>query len=275
MRSLAHCCTILFAGLLALALAGALSSCAESKKPAAPRLFDYRQFKDSLLRLKERPADSTNIFDNARFIPGEDSLVNLLVLIDTQWKEEEHLAARLDSMRKKLKPEAGFTEEEKNVIRENIREVDSFLLARDSVRNKRCRGKDCILYVQIDKSRQLLYLDILGERKDTFKVSTGKGKKYETPEMELNPQGPVLTRYTSKKFPGGNYQGLGNMPYAVFVAHGYAIHGTTPGNYAKLGSRASHGCIRLHPDNAKIFNALVKTIGLRQTWVSIRDSISP
>lgn len=260
---------------LFIAIAEIFTSCAESKSPALSRPFDYRQFKDSLLRISERPADSSNIFDNARFIPGKDSLVTLLNIMDTQWKEEAHLAARLDSMRKKLKPEAGFTEEEKAVIRDNIREVDSFLLARDSVTTRRCRGRDCILYIEIDKSKQRLYLDILGERKDTFKVSTGKGKKYETPEMELSPRGPVLTRYTSKKFPGGNYQGLGNMPYAVFLANGYAIHGTTPGNFSKLGNPASHGCIRLHPDNAKIFNALVKTIGLRQTWVSIRDSISP
>ncbi|HQX95541.1 MAG TPA: L,D-transpeptidase family protein, partial [Chitinophagaceae bacterium] len=53
----------------------------------------------------------------------------------------------------------------------------------------------------------------------------------------------------------------------------YAIHGTTTGNFAKLGTRASHGCIRLHPDNAKIFNALVKTVGLNNTWVSIKDSV--
>lgn len=266
---------ILWILTLAIALPFALDSCAESKRPALSRSFDYRQFKDSMLRIRESPADSSNIFDNARFIPGKDSLDALLTLIDTLWKEEAHLAAQLDSMRKKLRPEAGFSEAEKTAIRDNIREVDSFLMARDSGLNRRCRGKDCILYVEIDKSRQLLFLSILGERKDTFKVSTGKGKKYDTPEMELNPQGPVLTRYTSKKFPGGNYQGLGNMPYAVFLANGYAIHGTTPGNFSKLGNPASHGCIRLHPDHAKIFNALVKTIGLRQTWVSVRDSLSP
>lgn len=181
--------------------------------------------------------------------------------------------ASLDSMKKRLRKEAGFTPEEKAVILDNIREVDSFLMARDTVEPGGCSGSECILFAEIDKSKQLLYLYVLGELKDTFKVSTGKGKKYETPSMELHPLGPVLTKYTSRKFPGGNYEGLGNMPYAVFLKNGYAIHGTTPGNYSRLGSPASHGCIRLHPDNAKIFNALVKVAGLSQTWVSVKDSM--
>jgi lipoprotein-anchoring transpeptidase ErfK/SrfK len=119
-----------------------------------------------------------------------------------------------------------------------------------------------------------MYVYLLGELKDSFKVSTGLANRYETPEMSLQPYGPVLTKYSSKTFPGGNYKGLGNMPYAVFLQNGYAIHGTTIGNFSKLGNRASHGCVRLHPDNAKVFNALVKTVGLANTWVSIRDSLT-
>ena len=181
---------------------------------------------------------------------------------------------QLDTMKKGLKKVPGFTEEEKAIIRENIKMVDSFLVTRkDTASTITCMEKDCIVYAEIDKSNQTLYLYILGELKDSFKVSTGKGKKYETPAMSLHPKGPLLIKYTSRKFPGGNYMGLGNMPYAVFVKGGYAIHGTTPGNFAKLGNKASHGCIRLHPDNAKIFHALVRTVGLGQTWVTIKDSL--
>jgi lipoprotein-anchoring transpeptidase ErfK/SrfK len=111
-----------------------------------------------------------------------------------------------------------------------------------------------------------LYLD--GNLLDTFDVSTG-ASGYETPEMDLRPAGPVYTRYSSKKYPGGNYQGLGNMPYAVFLKGGYAIHGTTTGNFKKLGQKASHGCVRLHPDNARVFNELVREVGLENTWVKI------
>ena len=103
---------------------------------------------------------------------------------------------------------------------------------------------------------------------DTFKVSTGD-RKHETPSMDRSPNGPTFQKYTSKKFPGGNYNGMGNMPYAIFIKGGYAIHGTTRGNIPKLGTKASHGCIRLHPDNAKIFFELVRNSGLENTWITI------
>jgi len=74
----------------------------------------------------------------------------------------------------------------------------------------------------------------------------------------------------SSKFPGGDYNGLGNMPYAVFVDGGFAIHGTTRGNWPLLGQVASHGCIRVHPDNGFIFNRLVRQHGVKNTWITIR-----
>lgn len=265
---------ILFATLIMVVVTMFSFSCPDTEKRAIRKSFPYERFKDSLLQQDtDKPADVTNIFDNRNFIPGKDSLNRFLEKLDTQLLREAHLMEHFDSLRKSLKKEPGFSEEEKKSIRENILEVDSFLTGHDSLLPDACNGTDCILFAQVDKSKQTLYLYLLGELKDSFPVSTGKGDKYDTPAMELHPQGPVLTRYTSKKFPGGNYSGLGNMPYAVFLKNGYAIHGTTPGNFSKLGSRASHGCIRLHPENAKVFNALVKTIGLKQTWVSIRDSL--
>ena len=102
----------------------------------------------------------------------------------------------------------------------------------------------------------------------TWKTSTGK-PGYRTPDMDRHPSGPVYDRYTSSKYPDGDYNGLGNMPYAVFVLGGYAIHGTTRGNFSKLGTPASHGCIRLHPDNGYIFNRLVRKYGLSKVWVTV------
>jgi lipoprotein-anchoring transpeptidase ErfK/SrfK len=59
------------------------------------------------------------------------------------------------------------------------------------------------------------------------------------------------------------------MPYAVFIRGGYAIHGTGQSNWPNLGKTASHGCIRLHPDNAFIFNRFVRAVGVAQAWVSV------
>lgn len=264
-----------FFALLAIVFFSCASEEKKDKEVTPP--FSYESFKDSVI--KNSVPDTVplvNILDAPGYTPGKDSLVPLLVKLDTQWKKEIMLMERYDTLKSKLKKDAGYSDEEKLLIKENIRAVDSFLHSRknsDTAAKATCKEMECMLYVQVDKKKQKLYIWLLGELKDSFLVSTGKGKDYETPTLNQHPDGPVVTKYTSKKYPGGNYKGLGNMPYAVFISNGYAIHGTTPGNFSKLGSRASHGCVRLHPDNAKVFNALVKTIGITQTWVSIKDSL--
>jgi lipoprotein-anchoring transpeptidase ErfK/SrfK len=57
------------------------------------------------------------------------------------------------------------------------------------------------------------------------------------------------------------------MPWAVFFHEGWAVHGTT--ELRQLGRPASHGCVRLHPDNARIFFSLVREIGQQNTLISI------
>jgi hypothetical protein len=56
------------------------------------------------------------------------------------------------------------------------------------------------------------------------------------------------------------------MPHAVFFTKkGHAIHGTN--EVKNLGKPASHGCVRLSPDNAQTLFNLVKANGLEQTEV--------
>ena len=57
------------------------------------------------------------------------------------------------------------------------------------------------------------------------------------------------------------------MPWSVFFHGGYAIHGTT--DIRHLGRVASHGCIRLHPDNAKLFFRLVQANGRDNTVITV------
>jgi hypothetical protein len=49
------------------------------------------------------------------------------------------------------------------------------------------------------------------------------------------------------------------MPYSIFFRGGYAIHGS----YATgaLGRPASHGCVRLAPENAAVLYQLVQMEG--------------
>ena len=234
-------------------------SCKDIQDKPAKKHFQYKEFKDSILTVnKDSGPDSSNFFDDGNFTPGEDSLETLLVNVDTLLNQLKRLPT--------LSPA------EKAAITENIRTLDSFYHLEQQSDTINCLENSCDLYVHIIKSKQLLFLYIEGELKDSFPVSTGI-KKYRTPNMSVHPKGPMLIKYTSRKFPGGNYKGLGNMPYAIFIKGGYAVHGTTPGNFSKLGSVASHGCIRLHPDNARVLFELVKLYGLSHTWVKITDSL--
>lgn len=131
-----------------------------------------------------------------------------------------------------------------------------------------CYRNSCMVWADVDKSAQRLYLYIDGVMTYTWKTSTGKWG-YSTPDFDTHPDGRIYDRYTSTKYPNGDYDGLGNMPYAVFIRGGYAIHGTTPGNWSQLGKKASHGCVRLHPDNGYIFNRLVRKYGISNVWVTV------
>lgn len=250
-----------------------LNSCNNVPRQRIPKNFTYRTFRDSIKVLSyDSTSDSNNIFDSTLFTPGIDSLNTLLKRIGSSWHNDIDSMERIDTILKIWKKAAQYTAEDLLILKENIKVLDSFIAKKEAASINNCREKDCLLFAEIIKSTQTLYLYLDTELMDSFPVSTGMGK-YETSNMSVRPSGPLFIKYNSKKFPGGNYQGLGNMPYAVFIRGGYAIHGTTKGNFAKLGSRASHGCIRLHPVNAKIFYELVKRIGLHNTWVSIKDSL--
>ena len=135
--------------------------------------------------------------------------------------------------------------------------------------SKSCVQMECQVYAQVVKSQQKLYLYINGILQTNWDVSTGL-PGHETPLLNSHPNGRIYDAYTSTKYPGGDYKGLGNMPYAVFIKGGFALHGTAESNWSKLGRKASHGCIRSHPDNAQYFNRLVRDAGISNTWVSVQ-----
>jgi lipoprotein-anchoring transpeptidase ErfK/SrfK len=58
------------------------------------------------------------------------------------------------------------------------------------------------------------------------------------------------------------------MPHSIFYSGPFAIHGTT--DVARLGRTASHGCIRLHPDNAAVLFDLVQRQGMRNTTIVVQ-----
>lgn len=134
-----------------------------------------------------------------------------------------------------------------------------------------CRGNQCPLFIRVYKGYQDVEIYEGGKLTYRWKVSSGWAPTYETPDYSGKPT-RIYQSYTSRKYPGRGYvskngKNYGNMPFAVFYSGGFALHGTT--STQKLGQKASHGCIRLHPDHAELLNRLVRSYGPSSTWIYI------
>lgn len=247
----------------------------------------YKNFKEEVLQDSTHVlSDTANIFDSDDFDPNSDTVLVMLDSMAKAMQQDSSTVAALgkdDSgfLRQDMHNDSSivkadtFTSDIKKITPDEVKALKYNLEAikvPDTVgkSSASCRQKLCKVWAHISKEKQRLYLYIDGVPVDTFKVSTGD-KNHETPMFDTKPNGLMFQKYTSKKYPGGSYNGLGNMPYVVFIKGGFAIHGTTVGNFKRLGTKASHGCVRLHPDNAKLFFELVKATGPNDTWITISE----
>jgi L,D-transpeptidase catalytic domain len=130
-----------------------------------------------------------------------------------------------------------------------------------------CERFNCPLWILVDKPSQTVSIYIDGVLESTWKTSTGRDG-YETPNFDRHPNGRIYEAYMSRSYPSADINGLGNMPYAIFIEGGFAIHGTD--SLWRLGTAASHGCIRLEPANAKVVNTLVRQYGIYKTWITVQ-----
>ena len=113
--------------------------------------------------------------------------------------------------------------------------------------------------VTTDLSSQTMVVRVNGVVRHRWRVSSGK-KGYRTPTGTYRP-GRMYREYYSRKYDNSP------MPHSIFFRGGYAIHGT--GYTRNLGRTASHGCIRLHPSNARKLYNLVRAHGKSNTRISI------
>ena len=102
--------------------------------------------------------------------------------------------------------------------------------------------------VNISKTSQRMAVMVDGSARYNWLVSTGQGR-YTTPNGAFQPQ------WMARKWRSKQYQNA-PMPHSIFFHNGYAIHGTT--EISRLGRVASHGCVRLHPENAAKLYALIQ-----------------
>lgn len=113
----------------------------------------------------------------------------------------------------------------------------------------------------IDISDQRMEVLVDGRSTFLWKVSTA-GKGYVTPRGSFKPT-RLEEMWYSRKYD------MSPMPHSVFFKGGYAVHATNA--VKRLGTPASHGCIRLHPDNAADFYQLVRTFGPSNTSIVITE----
>jgi lipoprotein-anchoring transpeptidase ErfK/SrfK len=105
------------------------------------------------------------------------------------------------------------------------------------------------LRIDIDLSSQSMRVDAGFFNRHSWRVSTAR-PGYRTPVGKYRPTRLERMWYSSK------YENS-PMPYSIFFRGGYAIHGTY--DTKRLGRVASHGCVRLAPENARrLYNLVLK-----------------
>jgi lipoprotein-anchoring transpeptidase ErfK/SrfK len=114
--------------------------------------------------------------------------------------------------------------------------------------------------INIDKTRQKMTVFLDGVERYDWPVSTGR-TGYSTPSGSFTPTSMNAVWY-SKQWDNAP------MPHSIFfMKDGHAIHGSH--EVKNLGKPASHGCVRLSPQNAATLYALVSEAGLENTQVEL------
>ena len=115
--------------------------------------------------------------------------------------------------------------------------------------------------ISVNKSSQRLSVYVDGAQRYNWAISSGLAGG--------PPSGTYRPERLERKWYSRKYD-WSPMPHAIFFHHGFAIHGT---NYiSRLGRRASHGCVRLHPQHAAILFDLVQSRGKSSTRIVVSDS---
>lgn len=115
------------------------------------------------------------------------------------------------------------------------------------------------IVARVSLSQQTMEILVDGRPTFAWKVSTGD-RTHVTPTGSFKPTRMHEIWY-SKKYDNAP------MPHSVFFSGGYAVHATSA--IKRLGQPSSHGCVRLHPDNAADFYQLVEVFGPANTSIVI------
>jgi hypothetical protein len=133
-----------------------------------------------------------------------------------------------------------------------IRFIGVFVLASPAVSAE--------VYILVDKTTQRMTVSVDGEQRYSWPVSTGMAG-YATPTGAFTPS-RLEREYYSKEWDDAP------MPHSIFFTEaGHAIHGSHA--VGRLGTPASHGCIRIAPAKASTLFNLVMAEGLGNTRIEV------
>jgi lipoprotein-anchoring transpeptidase ErfK/SrfK len=122
-------------------------------------------------------------------------------------------------------------------------------------------SKAASLTARVDISSQTMTVSEFGRVVYRWKVSTAR-RGYHTPRGSYRPI-RLHRMWRSRKYHNSP------MPYSVFFHGGYAVHGTY--ETRNLGRPVSHGCVRLRPEHAATFFAMVKEAGRGNTRIVVAN----
>jgi lipoprotein-anchoring transpeptidase ErfK/SrfK len=116
------------------------------------------------------------------------------------------------------------------------------------------------VFIRVNKTTQRMIVMVDGVERYSWPVSTGLAD-YATPTGAFTPSRLVKDHY-SKEWDDAP------MPHSIFFTDsGHAIHGSRA--IRRLGTPASHGCVRLAPENARILFSLVMAEGPGNTRIEV------
>jgi lipoprotein-anchoring transpeptidase ErfK/SrfK len=115
------------------------------------------------------------------------------------------------------------------------------------------------IVARVSISNQTMHVYHDGRLVHEWPVSTARQGK-------VTPTGQWTAQHLSRNHRSRRYDNA-PMPFAIFYSGHYAIHGTD--QIARLGRPASAGCVRLHPDNARVLFDLVRAEGTKNMRVIV------
>lgn len=123
------------------------------------------------------------------------------------------------------------------------------------------RAETSNIVVRVIVEEQLMHVFHGGKLVHEWPVSTARTGK-------ITPRGQWTAQFLSRNHRSSRYNNA-PMPFAIFYDGHYAVHGTD--QIGMLGRPASAGCVRLHPENARVLFDMARAEGLENVQIVVME----